>query len=57
MLKAKKVQITADDEINFKTGDAEITMKKNGDITIKGGKISIKGSGDVIIKGSTIAEN
>jgi type VI secretion system secreted protein VgrG len=57
MLKAKKVQITADDEISLKTGDAEIVMKKNGDVTIKGGKITIKGSGDVIVKGSKIAEN
>ncbi len=56
-LKAKKVQITADDEISFKTGSAEITMKKNGDITIKGGKININGSGDVVIKGSKIAQN
>jgi hypothetical protein len=32
-------------------------MKKNGDITIKGGKISINGSGDVAIKGSKIKEN
>jgi type VI secretion system secreted protein VgrG len=56
-VKAKKVQITADDEISFKTGSAEIIMKKNGDITIKGGKITVKGSGDVIVKGSKIAEN
>ena len=57
MVKAKKVQITADDEISIKTGDAEITMKKNGDITIKGNKINIKGDGDVVIKGSKILEN
>jgi type VI secretion system secreted protein VgrG len=56
-VKAKKVLITADDEITFKTGSAEIVMKKNGDITIKGGKINIKGSGDVTIKGSKIAQN
>jgi type VI secretion system secreted protein VgrG len=56
-LKAKKVQLVAEDEINFKTGDAEIVMKKNGDITIKGGKITVKGSRDVIVKGSKIAEN
>ncbi|HKE46325.1 MAG TPA: type VI secretion system tip protein TssI/VgrG [Steroidobacteraceae bacterium] len=57
MLQAKKVQITADEEINLKTGSAEIVLKKNGDITIKGGKISVKGSGDVVIKGSKIQEN
>lgn len=57
MLQAKKIQITADDEINFKTGQAEIIMKKNGNITIKGNKITVNGSGDVIIKGSKILEN
>jgi type VI secretion system secreted protein VgrG len=56
-VKAKKVLISADDEITFKTGSAEIVMKKNGDITIKGGKINIKGSGDVTIKGSKVAQN
>lgn len=54
---SKKMQIVADDEIVLKTGSASITMKKNGDITIKGKKIEVKGSGDVIIKGSKIAEN
>lgn len=57
VLKAKKVQITADDEIVLKTGSAEIVMKKNGDITIKGNKINVKGSGDVVIKGSKVAQN
>lgn len=56
-LQAKKIQLTADDEISLKTGKAEIVMKKNGDITVKGKKIIIKGSGDVIMKGSKIKEN
>ncbi len=56
-LKAKKIQLTADDEIVIKTGSAQIVMKKNGDISIKGAKINIKGSGDVIVKGSEIKEN
>jgi type VI secretion system secreted protein VgrG len=56
-LKAKKVQINADDEIVLKTGSASITMKKNGDITIEGKKITVKGSGDVVVKGSKITEN
>jgi type VI secretion system secreted protein VgrG len=57
ILNAKKVQIIAEDEITIKTGSAEVTMKKNGDISLKGNKIDIKGSGDVTIKGSKIAEN
>jgi type VI secretion system secreted protein VgrG len=56
-LKAKKIQMTADDEISLITGDAQIILKKNGEITIKGGKITVKGSGDVVVKGSKIAEN
>lgn len=56
-LSAKKVQIKAEDEITLVTGSASITMKKNGDITIKGNKITVKGDGDVVIKGSKIAQN
>jgi type VI secretion system secreted protein VgrG len=56
-LKAKKVLISAEDEIILKTGSAEIIMKKNGDITIKGNKINVKGSGDVVIKGSKVTQN
>ena len=57
MLQAKKIQLVADDEISIKTGSAELTMKKNGDIVIQGNKISVKGSSDVVIKGSKIKEN
>jgi type VI secretion system secreted protein VgrG len=56
-LSAKKIQFKADDEITIVTGSASITMKKNGDITIKGKKIEVKGDGDVIIKGSKVAQN
>jgi len=56
-LKAKKIEIVADDEIDIKTGSAQITLKSSGDITIQGGTLNIKGSGDVIIKGSQIKEN
>jgi type VI secretion system secreted protein VgrG len=57
MLHAKKIQLVADDELTFKTGDAEVVMKKSGDITVKGKKIHIEGSGDVIIKGSKVKAN
>ena len=57
MLQAKKIQITADDEIHLKTGSAEIIMKSSGDITVKGNKISVTGDGDVIIKGSKVKAN
>ena len=57
ILNAKQIQLVGEDEIHLKCGSAEVLLKKNGDITIKGNKINIKGSGDVIIKGSKIAEN
>ncbi|MBI5718684.1 MAG: type VI secretion system tip protein VgrG [Burkholderiales bacterium] len=61
----KKFVLEADEEIMIKTGDASITMKKDGTIQIKGkditvtgsGKIGVKASGDVVIKGSKIAQN
>jgi type VI secretion system secreted protein VgrG len=56
-LKADKILLNAKNEIALKAGKAEIVLKKNGDITIKGKKINIKGSGDVIVKGSKIKEN
>ena len=53
----KKAVIEIEDELTLKVGKAEITMKKNGDITINGKKIGIKGSGDVVIKGSKVTNN
>jgi len=61
----KKLSITAGDEIMLKTGSASITMKKNGDITIKGKNITIQGSsninvkasGNVALKGSKVTTN
>ena len=53
------------DEITLKCGDAEITMKKDGTITIKGkdikvsgsGKIDVKADGDIKMKASNIHQN
>jgi type VI secretion system secreted protein VgrG len=61
----KKFALIAGDEITLKTGSASITMKKNGDIEIKGkditlnasGKLNGKASGAVTLKGSTIGQN
>ncbi|MDF1546092.1 MAG: type VI secretion system tip protein TssI/VgrG, partial [bacterium] len=51
------ITVSSDNEITLKCGSASISMKKNGDITIKGKKINIKGSGDVILKGSKVTLN
>ena len=56
-LSAKKIMLSADDEILIKVGSAKISMKKNGDITISGGKINVKGSGAITLKGSKINQN
>jgi type VI secretion system secreted protein VgrG len=49
--------VESGDQIVLQTGSASITMKKNGDITIKGNNINIKGSGNVVIKGSNVSTN
>ncbi len=49
----KNLGVVAADSIVFKTGSASITMKKNGDITIKGKNITIQGSGKINVKASS----
>ncbi len=69
----KTISIVAEDEITIQTGEAMISMKKNGEIVIKGkditvdatGKIamkaskdaSIKAGGDVVLKGKKVLGN
>jgi type VI secretion system secreted protein VgrG len=57
LLQAKKIQLKADDELSIVVGSAELTFKKNGEITINGSKITLNSSGDMILKGSKIAAN
>jgi type VI secretion system secreted protein VgrG len=56
-LKAKKIQLVADNQVHVKAGSAELILKKNGDITLKGKNINIKASSNVVVKGSKVAEN
>jgi type VI secretion system secreted protein VgrG len=61
----KKLIIDAADEIVLKSGDASVTLQKDGTITIKGkditlngsGDINLKASGNVVIKGSKVTQN
>ena len=61
----KKIDIVAGDQIVLKTGSASITMKSNGDISIKGknitvqgsGKVNVKAASNVTIKGSKVSTN
>jgi type VI secretion system secreted protein VgrG len=52
-----KFIIDAGDEFVIKCGSATFSMKKNGDIVIKGKKILVKASADLILKASKIKEN
>ena len=47
----KNFVVDAGDSITIKTGDASITMKKDGTIAIKGKDITIEGSGKINVKG------
>jgi type VI secretion system secreted protein VgrG len=61
----KNLVIDAGDSVTIKTGDASITMKKDGTITIDGkdikingsGKINAVASGQMVIKGSKVLQN
>jgi type VI secretion system secreted protein VgrG len=61
----KNLAVTATESITFTTGDASITMKKDGTIIVKGkditidgsGKINVKADGDIVMKGSKILQN
>jgi len=57
-IKAKEsLVIQSDKDITIKAGKAQITLKKDGKIEIKGDKVNVKGSGDVKIKGSKVGIN
>lgn len=56
-VKAKEITLTAAEKVIFKVGSATIEFKKNGDISVKGGKIDVKASGNLTLKGSKIAQN
>jgi type VI secretion system secreted protein VgrG len=61
----KNLIISAADSIAIRTGDASITMKKDGTIQIKGkdiiitgsGKVNVKADSDIVMKGSKILQN
>jgi type VI secretion system secreted protein VgrG len=61
----KNFTINADESISLVTGDASITMKKDGTIEIKGkditvqgsGKINLTADGDIVMTASNIHQN
>ena len=52
-----KLEIVAGTEIVIKVGQSTITMKKNGDITIKGKNVDVKTDSNITMKGSKITQN
>jgi type VI secretion system secreted protein VgrG len=54
---AKKGVISIKDQLTIKVGKAMITLKKNGDIILKGKNINVKGSGNIVMKAKKILEN
>ena len=48
------IKIDKGDQIEIKCGQASIVLKKNGDITFKGGNIKIEGMKDIEMKASNI---
>ena len=54
---AKELNLVAEDQLTIKVGSATITLKKSGDVVVKGGKVELTASGDLILKGSKISEN
>jgi type VI secretion system secreted protein VgrG len=62
---ANNFAVDAGDSVTIKTGDASISLKKDGTIVIKGkditiegsGKINVKADGDIVMKGSNILQN
>lgn len=61
----KKYVLDVTDEITLKCGDAQVTMKKDGTISIKGkditltgsGKITVKADGNIKMNGAKITQN
>jgi type VI secretion system secreted protein VgrG len=56
-VKAKEIQITAEESFTAKVGSAKIKLEKSGQITVEGGKVELNSSGDLILKGNKITEN
>jgi type VI secretion system secreted protein VgrG len=50
----EKKTVTVGDTYTLTVGDGSVTVKKNGDIVIKGKAITIEGSGPIKVKGSKL---
>ncbi|MDP3255996.1 DUF2345 domain-containing protein [Bosea sp. (in: a-proteobacteria)] len=61
----KKLSVTAADEATLKSGGAQLELKKDGSVTLRGrdittsasGRVTVKSSANTVIKGSKIGQN
>jgi type VI secretion system secreted protein VgrG len=53
----KSAGIVVADKLTIQCGDATVTLKKNGDVSIAAKKLSVRASGEVSIKGSKVKLN
>ena len=53
----KSAALLVADKLTIKCGDATVTLKKSGEVTIQASKLSVKASGEVVVKGSKIKLN
>ncbi len=53
----KDFTIDVAESVVIKAGDASVTLKKSGDIVVKGGKVTVQASSDMVLKGSKVAIN
>lgn len=56
-LKAKRIEITAEDECALKVGSASLVLKKNGEVQLNGNKVMVNGTDSVVIKSPKVSEN
>ncbi|OYX15012.1 MAG: hypothetical protein B7Z15_01995 [Rhizobiales bacterium 32-66-8] len=61
----KRFSVTAADDATVKSGSAQIELKKDGSVTLRGrdittnasGRVTVKSSANTVIKGSKIGQN
>jgi type VI secretion system secreted protein VgrG len=53
----KSFVVDVGDEVTIKAGDASVTLKKSGDVLVKGSKVTVQASSDIVLKGSKVSIN
>lgn len=56
-LTARRLVLSAEDELLLEVGAARITLARSGDVTVKGARIAMRASGSISLTASSIGEN